>query len=171
MKRFKLFQFSIYAIFFIAVYLVAFCIGKILELTLILASYFALRYTFAKTWHASTTLKCIITSIVTFWVAEIFTLPKEISILCSIIFGFLISYGLYLIQDYLDLRIPPKPLTDLTEETLDKLVKKHDLSELARTRLRMRYINKLNNRQIAEIENVELATIEEYFRRIKKRFK
>lgn len=158
-----------YAIFFICVYALALLLGKVLELTLILASYFSLRYTFVKTWHARTTMKCIVTSIIVFWVSELFVLPKEISILCSIIFGFLISYGLYLLQDYLDLKFPPKTLYDLDEEKLDILVRKYKLSNDARNRLKMRYIDKMTCRQIAEIENVDLKSIETFMSRIKKR--
>lgn len=160
-----------YAIFFICVYALALLLGKVLELTLILASYFALRYTFVKTWHARTTMKCIVTSIIVFWVLELFVLPKEISILCSIIFGFLISYGLYLLQDYLDLKFPPLTLKDLDENRLDILVKRFNLNELAKTRLRMRYIDKMTCQEIATIECVELKAIEEYFRRLRKRLK
>ena len=171
MKRFRLFQFSLYAIFFICVYLLSLFLGRVLELTLILASYFALRYTFVKTWHARSTLKCIITSIMVFWIAELFVIPKEISILCSVMFGYLISYGLYLIQDYIDLKYPSTDLYDLTEEKLELLVKKYKLSDLAKTRLKMRYIDKMTCQKIADIENVELATIETHFSRIKKRLK
>ena len=171
MKRFKVFQITLYAIFFICVYALALFIGRVLELTLLLTSYFALRYTFVKTWHADTTLKCITTSIVVFWIAESFVLPKEISILCSIMFGFLITFALYLIQDYLDLKCPPLTLRDLDKERLDILVKRYKLNDLARTRLSMRYIDKMTCRQIAENENVELEAIETYFRRLKKRLK
>lgn len=171
MKRFRLFQFSLYAIFFISVYLLGFILGKELELTLILISYFSLRYTFVKTWHAKTTMKCITTSIIVFWIAESFVLPTEISILCSVVFGFLITYGLYILQDYLELKNPPITLNNLTEERLELLVKKYNLTELAKNRLKMRYIDKMSCRKIAEIENVELRTIEEHFRWLRKRLK
>lgn len=171
MKKFRIFQISLYAIFFICVYSLGLFLDKVLELTLILASYFTLRYTFVKTWHAKQTMKCIVTSIVVFWLTELFVLPKEISILCSIVFGFLITYALYLIQDYLDLKYPPLTLKDLDEERLDNLVKKYKLSNLAKTRLKMRYIDKKTCQEIANIEFVELKTIEEYFRLLKKRLK
>ena len=171
MKKFRLFQFSLYTIFFICVYALGLLLGRVLELTLILASYFTLRYTFVKTWHAKQTLKCIITSIIVFWVTEVFVLPKEISILCSIVFGFLITYDLYLLQDYLDLKFPPLTLKDLDEDRLDNLVKKYSLTEVAYNRLKMRYIEKMTCQQIATLECVELKTIEEYFRLLKKRLK
>ena len=171
MKKFKLFQISLYAIFFILVYALGLFLGRVLELTLVLASYLTLRYTFVKTWHAKTTMKCIVSSIITFWVAETFTLPKEISILCSIIIGYLISYCLYLLQDYLDLKFPPLNLKELNEEKLEILVKKYNISDLGKTRLKMRYIDKMTCRQIAQIESVELETIEMYFIRLKKRLK
>lgn len=124
-----------------------------------------------KTWHAKQTMKCIITSIVVFWLTELFVLPKEISILCSIVFGFLITYALYLIQDYLDLKFPPTKLIELDEGKLEGLVKKYNLTEVAYNRLKMRYIEKMTCQQIATLECVELKSIEEYFRLLKKRLK
>ena len=66
---------------------------------------------------------------------------------------------------------PPICLKDLDEPKLKRLCEKYNLTDLAYNRLKMRYIDKMKVKEIAIVESVELKTIEEHFRRIKRQIK
>ena len=108
----------LYAIFLGINLAYAFLIGKPFELVVILIAYTALRWCFPTTWHHKKTLNCICYSTIGFCIFDTFTIPISVSLFGGVITGYLISLGLYLLQDYIDTKIILKELTAKTIWTM-----------------------------------------------------
>ena len=95
-----IFALSAFIIGWIAV--CAWLFNKWIEASFILISFFALRYTFIKTYHNKSAGMCTFISIAIFWIAIPITLPIRISLFAGVVIGFIICFICYLVQDYLD---------------------------------------------------------------------
>lgn len=104
MIKFKLFKYVCYAIVFAGIFVCAYFNNKIIETIFLLLSFIYLRYTFPKTFHHPNFYWCIFWSIVIFWVAIPSTLNLSISILSSVLVGFIMTYILFKIEDYIELK-------------------------------------------------------------------
>lgn len=163
-------------IFFIITYcsiiIIASFFGKVIEATISIIFFHIFRKTDKKTFHAeSSDFECWLTSVISFSIVSILELDLKNSLLSCICMAYLLSTVMYYIKDYLEYRITKNNLSLINEETLDGLCVKYNLSDIARKRLKLRYIDKLKMKEIAQIECVEQDSIEEYFRTLKKRLK
>lgn len=89
----------------------AWLFGKWIEASFILVSFFALRYTFVKTYHNKSAGMCTFISIAIFWIAIPVTLPIKTSLFAGVITGFIICFICYLVQDYADKKEENKLIT------------------------------------------------------------
>lgn len=103
---FKLFVALVVSIQFPINMLITYFYGTYIEIILCMVSFFCLRYTFPKTYHSNTLLRCMTTTAIIFWIANIYmvVIGINISILVNIIVGLLIGYVAYIYQDYIDLK-------------------------------------------------------------------
>lgn len=103
---FKLFVTLVVSIQFPINMLITYFYGTYIEIILCMLSFFSLRYTFPKTYHSNTLLRCMTTTAIIFWIANIYmvVIGINISILVNIIVGLLIGYVAYIYQDYIDLK-------------------------------------------------------------------
>lgn len=92
----------------------AFLIGKPLELIVVLAAYTALRWCFPTTWHHHKVLNCLCYSTIGFCIFNTLTIPMSISLFGGILTGYLISLGLYILQDRIDSKILLKEFQNKT---------------------------------------------------------
>ena len=113
--RFRLFQLAMDTAILLAVFCFALIFGKVVECTIILLSYFFLRYKFDKTFHCANMWVCMALSVLMCWLMIAVTLPITESILSGIIVALVDCYCLYKIRDYYDIkselqkRDKPKP--------------------------------------------------------------
>ena len=92
----------------------AFLIGKPLELIIVLIAYTVLRWCFPTTWHHKKTLNCICYSTIGFCIFTTLTIPMSISLFGGVLTGYLVSLGLYVVQDRIDTKILLKEFTNKT---------------------------------------------------------
>lgn len=102
-------------IFFILTYSILLLVGILcnrwLEITISVFAFHILREKDSKTFHAETSIKCFITSIISFSIVMSLEFPLDVSIFASILLAYWLSTVMYFIQDYLDLHMKFKPQT------------------------------------------------------------
>ncbi len=156
--KFRLFQAYHYGIFFFALAIMAFLTGKYLETCGMFVSFFALRYTFEKTWHSKSFKICILVSVLIFVIAITFVPNKNTSLLSCVVFGLIIDYLAYKYKDYEDIRLElnkPFNVDTCTEAELLTRCREIGLSE-ENTNLAIEFfIKKTKQRTIAEMLCVE----------------
>lgn len=97
-----------YLVILVALFFVAWIQDKLLNAIIIVASYFATRWVFPKTFHAKNSRNCLIFSIACFSIGVIISIPIKISITFSVIIGGAISILLFFIQRYIEFLSTPK---------------------------------------------------------------
>lgn len=128
---FRIFQISGYALFFTVVMLFAYLTETEIQVTLGLISFFATRYTYNKTYHSNSVLKCLSISILIFIVYSLFSFSLHLTILVNVLIGAVITFGLYLIKDYKDSKESIKDLNEmLTVKKNSKIYKGMKLDEI-----------------------------------------
>lgn len=105
---------TLYGIFLGVNLAYAFLIGKPLELFVVLSAYTALRWCFPTTWHHQKTLNCICYATIGFCIFNTFTIPITISLFGGVLTGYLVSLGLYILQDRIDSKILLKEFQNKT---------------------------------------------------------
>lgn len=164
-------------IFFIIVYgllvFIASFNNHIIEMTIIVICFHIFRDKDTKTYHAfyGSDIECFIESIISFSIVSSFEFSFQQSIYCSIMIAYVVSTIAYFVQDYIDYRKSTNELKSLTPETLDGICIKYNISDVMKQRLKLRYIDKLSIKEIANIEKVEEQTIKMSINRIKKRLR
>lgn len=120
--------FIIFKIFIIAIQIpinmvLTYFYNTYLEIIICMFAFQSLRYMFPKTYHSNGLLKCMATTAIIFWIANIYMIfvGKNISILTNVIIGFLIGYFAYLYQDYKDLKIRNKKIKHNRDKIIDIL--------------------------------------------------
>lgn len=101
---FRIFQLTLYIIFLSVSLLIAYILNSLLEVIFGIIVFTGTRYLFSKTYHADSTSKCLILSILVFVIYAIITPKINISLLSSVLLGYLISLCLYYIEDYIELK-------------------------------------------------------------------
>lgn len=181
MFGFYVFKYFWYSIIFISIGVAGFINQKYIETIFILATFFTLRYAFPKTFHHKDFYSCIALSIGIFWVAIPHTISISISLFGSVVVGFIMTYILYLIQDYIDKKkyylqhtsFNVETATDEQIESIGKILHyKRDKIDLAKKF----FVEKLSNKQVLEWlcekrMNVEYDTVIQYRYRILKDIK
>ena len=161
------------------VIILAIVLNKPFELFIYIISYTFIREEFTKAVHgkdftssyAKGIIYCRLITMAIQTISIIYLINIEVSryvnILCAVSLGALNFF----VKDYLEYHLVKTNLWLINEEILDNLCVKHNLSELSRKRMKMKYIDKMKNKEIAEFECVEVESIEEFFRKLKKRLK
>ena len=164
---------------YLAVFILAYIFNKPYELFIYIVSYTFIRNEFTKAIHgkdftdssAKAIIYCRLITMVIQSVSIIFLINinflRYVNILLAVSLGVINFFA----KDYFEYHLVKTNLWLINEETLEKLVIKNNLTPLAKNRLKMRYIDKKKIREIAELEKVEVESIEEYFRTLKKRLK
>ena len=178
MLGFYVFKYSLYSIIYLGIIAAGIVNHKILETVALFVCYVNLRYCFPTTFHDKNVYHCVFWSIVLFWIAVPHTLPLSVSLFSSVIVGFSMTYALYFIQDYIDLKIFHRKHTSFTLETATKeqivdcckiLHYKKDKIDLALKFFVERLDNELVwNYLLKNKKNVDLDTVRQYRYRIKK---
>ena len=103
---FEIFKIFVVTIQFPINMLITYFYGTYVEIIICMLSFLSLRYTFPKTYHANKLSKCMITTAIMFWIANIYMIiiGVNFSILTNVLTGFLLGYLAYLVQDYIDLK-------------------------------------------------------------------
>lgn len=164
---------------YLAVFILAYIFNKPYEMFIYIITYTFVRNEFTKAVHgkdftssyAKGIVYCRIITIVVQTISIIFLININISRYVNVLIGILLGIVNFFAKDYLEYHIVKNNLWLMNEETLDGLCVKYNLSDTARKRLKLRYIDKLKMKEIAQIECVEQDSIEEYFRILKKRLK
>lgn len=147
---FRLFQLLIYSCILMPIILIAYLFDALIESSIALITFFTLRYCFAKTYHCSTTLNCILISILIFAVISINSIPINISLFSNILISFVLTLVLFLLKDYIDLslKLKNKPIKsvykDMTKDEMNEVIKDIGLNHLEETILIDFYCNKLS---------------------------
>lgn len=155
--------------------------NKIIEGFFLLISYLFLRYCFPKTYHCQTILGCLFWSIMIFIIAEPFVLPRYLSLLSSVVIGYLMTFILYKVQCYFDYKDfynkhNEFKLETATNEQIEYLCKLLNYKENKIELAKMFFVDKKTNEQVFKYmidikQNVDLDTIRQYRYRILKDFK
>lgn len=113
---------------FSLVFLTAYIFNKYIEAVVFLTSFFSLRYKFKTTFHYESVFYCIVTTIALFVLSVIFSPPLTISLLGSVLCGFVDTWALWFIQDRFDYKFSSKMFERLAydydlqiEDLLDKI--------------------------------------------------
>lgn len=161
------------------VIILSYLLNKPFELFTYIISYTFIRNEFTKAVHGKdfTTsyvkgnIYCRIITMTVQLISIIFLINIEVSKYINVLLSITLGISNFFVKDYLEYHLVKTNLWLINDEILDALCIKHNLSNLAKTRLRMRYIEKKKIKEIAMIEGVEIESIEEFFRKLKKRLK
>ncbi len=186
-KQKLILNFKMYGIVTILSAFIIACIGvcayffdKWIEATFLLISFFALRYTFIKTYHSESAGFCTFISIAIFWLAIPLTPRIETTIFASVLVGFIICFLCYIVQDYFDIIEERKLLREelenyksldlfkMTEQELEIYSRSKKLSDVQFEILLMR-IKGFKISEICQIRNYGRSTIKYHLKEIKKK--
>ena len=140
---FKIFKTLVVSIQFPINMVITYLYGTFIEIIICMLSFRSLRYTFPKTHHCNKLSKCMTTTALIFWVANIYmiVIGRNISILINVLVGLLIGYLAYLYQDYIDLKERNKKIKhnrdkiieilngDVSSENIKNYCKSHGIKE------------------------------------------
>lgn len=148
MFGFYLYKYSLYAVIYLGIIIAALLNNKIIESILLFICFICLRYCFPKTFHHKSPYWCVFYSILIFWIAIPNTLPITISIFSSVLIGTLMTYILYLIQDYFDFKIKSeKDIINITLTELNDLLKNSLLKQEEKFAIKYYLIDGLKGQQ------------------------
>ena len=161
------------------VIILAYILNRPYELFVYVISYTFIRAEFSKAVHGkdftSSYVKgiiyCRLITMVVQAISIILLISVDISRYVNVLMGISLGIFNFFAKDYLEYHLVKTNLWLMNEQILEDLCVKHNLTDLAKNRLRMRYIEKKKIREIADIEKVEVESIEEFFRKLKKRLK
>ena len=119
MFGFYAFKYGLYSIIYLGIAVCGLLNGKPVETAFLFVGFIALRYCFPKTFHSKSVYRCVFYSILIFAVAIPNTLPLCVSLFSSVLIGFLITYALYLIEDYVEFKT--KKELDIKDLTVNEL--------------------------------------------------
>ena len=172
MLGFYVFKYSLYAIIYCGIILAGIINCKIIETFLLFVSFVALRYCFPKTFHAKNVYNCVFLSIFIFVVAIPNTNYIGSSLFSSIIIGFVMTYVLYLVEDYCDLMIfyhkhNDFSLDNATEEQITECCKLLHYRQEKIKLAKMFFVERLSNEQVWNylLRNnklIDLDTVRQY---------
>lgn len=123
----------LYLVFISAQIVIAYFLGRILELAIILISYTLLRWCYPKTWHHKQVLYCLLYSVAFFMILQRLSFPLSVSLFSGIAISILFTYYLYKFQCVLDAKIEKTKSTrtvlDLTKTEFYELLNESTISQ------------------------------------------
>ena len=148
LKTFIIVELPIHILIMSNVFMWAIILNKYIEAISYLIAYFVLRYKFDVTYHHRSPVVCILLTISMFVLSVIFVEPLYMSLFSSIIFAFLCSMILYLIQYILDLKEQNEiTLFDLSKDELYKVIDNYILKTEERYAIEFYVINGLKGEE------------------------
>lgn len=119
----------------------------LLEVSIIVACFFAFRRNFEKQYHAKNGWWCTLYTIILFYIISNISPDITISVLIIIIFTYFINLFLYYVRDYLDLqdRFKAKKVNiskGMSEKDLKSITENEDINELEYNILRDYYVKR-----------------------------
>lgn len=166
----------IYVLLTTVVLIVAYLFDVLLEMSLFIVYYYFIKGLFTKQFHADTISKtanqavfmCFTITFLTQLIFIFLLVSFNLSFYFNIYLGILLGLFSYILQDYLEKILINKSILKDKVKLLEAC-KNANLSNLATTRLVLKYIDGLKVREIAELENVEEITILQSIRRSRRK--
>lgn len=94
---------------------------RLFEMIVVVLGFYLFRSLFGKQYHSKSLLNCSFVSIVVFTIISNIVMEFSVSILCSIVLSFLVTYISYLVRDYIDDKILIKELRKTDSKCLENL--------------------------------------------------
>lgn len=166
----------IYIILTTIVLCVSYIFDVLLEMSLFIIYYYFIKGLFIKQFHADTIAKtatqalrlCFIITFVTQLIFVFILVKFDLSFYINLYLGIALGLFSYILEDWLErISITTSVLKDKTK--LLEACRIANLTKEATNRLVLRYINELHIKQIAELENVEEATVWQSIRRSRRK--
>ncbi|MFI3329121.1 MAG: accessory gene regulator B family protein [bacterium] len=145
--------------------IVAYLLNRVYEAFIIVIAFHFFRNGSTETYHASTMIRCWVVSNTTFLLLSKLTSDIHTSIIIHILLAFILNIVMYHIWNYLRYIKPTKKFR--TNEDVYIYCQIHNLDDTFEKRMFLRFIEKKKIKEIADIECVEVASIEQWFRRLK----
>lgn len=169
-------EITIYTILTTIVLCVAYIFDVLLEMSLFIIYYYFIKGLFSKQFHADTIAKtpaqavrlCFIITFITQLLFVFILVKFDLSFFMNIYLGITLGLLSYIISDWAEKYTSTKYI--LKDETkLLEACKNANLTKDAANRLVLRYIKGLHIKEIAELENVEEATVWQSIRRSRRK--
>lgn len=156
---------------------VAFINNLLIEMVLFICLFYFVKNKFSKQFHAdiltsNSQLAVYLCFFITFIIQLVMMkllVSYRLSFYLNVILAIMLGILSYVIEDYLEIKINKNPFENA--EKLKIFCEVHHLSDLDFNRLKMRYIDNLKIKEIANIEKIEEQSIRQCFQRIKKKVK
>ena len=103
--------------------------NRLLEIFIVTACFFYFRSRFEKQFHASTTWKCTIYTIIIFYIVSLITPQLSYSILLIVVFCYFINLISYYVRDYLDIKHPKKKKKNTNRQAIIGILGEGHLDE------------------------------------------
>jgi predicted DNA-binding protein (UPF0251 family) len=147
MFGFYLFKYSLYSAIFLGIAVCGLLNGKTFETAFLFVAFIVLRYCFPKTFHSKSVYRCVFYSILIFAIAIPHTLPLCISLFSSVIVGFLMTYVLYLIEDYVELKTKSElTLNDIPKDKLLDIVENSTMTNEEKSAIKLHFIEHIKGK-------------------------
>ena len=147
MFGFYLFKYSIYSVIYLGIAAAGIANQKYIETVFLFIAFISLRYCFPRTFHSKSVYRCAFYSIMIFWIAIPHVLPITVSLFSSVIVGFIMTWILYLVQDYVDFKTKSeKTIFDLTRHQLEDILANSLLSLEEKDAIQYKIIEKLKGK-------------------------
>lgn len=159
-----------------SILIISFFYNKMLEITISIICFHIFRKYDTKTYHATTSIKCFIVSIITFIVMNNVTLPVEKSAISAILLSYLLTKIMYYIQDYIDyLRERKmvkdlKPLEDLSFEELKEVYNEYSDNDIHAIYSCLHKDRSVNYENIAMRYNMSRMTLYRIMKKVRNKY-
>lgn len=159
-----------------SILIISFFYNKMLEITISIICFHIFRKYDTKTYHATTSIKCFIVSIITFFVMNNVTLPIEKSVISAILLSYLLTKIMYYIQDYIDyLRERKmvkdlKPLEDLSFEELKEVYNEYSDNDIHAIYACLHKDRSVNYENIAMRYNMSRMTLYRIMKKVRNKY-
>lgn len=159
-----------------SILIISFFYNKMLEITISIICFHIFRKYDTKTYHATTSIKCFIVSIITFFVMNNVTLPIEKSAISAILLSYLLTKIMYYIQDYIDyLRERKmvkdlKPLEDLSFEELKEVYSEYSDNDIYAIYACLHKDRSVNYENIAMRYNMSRMTLYRIMKKVRNKY-
>lgn len=165
-------------IFFIITYgsitIVSSVFDMVIEAAISMIAFHIFRHYDEKTFHATTSIKCWITSVISFLILLKLSLPLRQSVFVSICLSYLLTKVMYYVQEYIDMKLRDKNvviLKPIEEYTIEELKSKFPDIEDAYIKAFYEYVHKdkyTTCERIVQKYHLSRATLYRVIERIKK---
>lgn len=159
-----------------SILIVSFFYNKMLEITISIICFHIFRKYDTKTFHATTSIKCFIVSLITFFVMNKVVLPFDKSAISAILLSYLLTKIMYYIQDYIDyLRERKmvkdlKPLEDLNFEELKDIYNEYSDNDIHAIYSCLHKDRSVNYENIAMRYNMSRMTLYRIMKKVRNKY-